>query len=485
MKTIALLTLLCLSGALVALEDSMVLRQGAQNGQNGVYVVVEPGIGTITLYTSEGTTLTKHGSANFIQDVEFWSHYVLGEQNGIAYTALRQGSANCIPTVEKLFEMLPNKPTPKEVQNGLKDYQARARQAEDDFWKDDHPYDGVVRGALGATTLMLCIPCKRAILVYDIQKQDQGPLLAAYRNFAAELYVPQVLASTPTPADLLAQLPADIKAEQKAAIDAQLKALADSGGALTLKASDPWVGAGTGDRFVIVDPPNQHLMTYEYTGKGLRVASSRNMQVDLLIPTGMHSDPDEGRELAEYARTRKKELEEFKIIPDVFYFKALVAQKQVASGKTSDLQANVTNDDLVLDFLKSHKLFVYKLQGAGNGLEMSSVRDYTLDVGLQLQDGEFNDVKNAYTAWGNAKRLIDAHQVQLAMSNFKLACTLYPCIYKDIEKEPRAKVLKSDPDWQPTLDAAIKGCEKLMKDREDRLKKAQQDRDARAAAAGK
>jgi hypothetical protein len=481
MKTTALAILLGLVGALTALpalETSMVLRQGGSNGQAGVYVVVEPGIGTITLYSVEGTNLIKHGSGNFIQDMDFYSQFVIGERGDSVYTALRTGSANCKPSVDELLAMLPSKPTVAETAAGLKSYQERARQAEDAFWKGDHPYDGVVRGALGATSLMLCIPCKRAILVYDIQKQELGPQLAAWRNFAAELYVPQVLASSPTPTELLAQLPAEIKAEQKKAIEDSLNALAQAGGALALKDSDPWVGVGTGDRYVIIDPPNQHLMTYEYTGKGLRTASSRSMQVDLLIPTSMHSDPSEAAELREFANTRKKQLAEAKIIPDIFYFKALVTQKQVVSTKTSDLQANVTNDDLVIDFLKLHKLFTYKLQGAGNGLELAAMRDYTLDVGLQLQDGEFADISNSRAAFAQAKTLLGNHSPTQGFKMFKLALSLYPCLYKEIEKEPTLKELKKDAEYQPTWDAAIKGCEALMKDRADRNKAAQDARDA-------
>jgi hypothetical protein len=332
---------------------------------------------------------------------------------------------------------------------------------------------------------MLCIPCKRAILVYDIQKQELGPQLAAWRNFAAELYVPQVLASSPTPTELLAQLPAEVKAEQKTAIETALKALAEAGGALTLKPSDPWVGVGTADRYVIIDPPNNHLMTYEYTGRGLRTASSRSMQVDQLIPTLMHSDPSEAAELREFANSRKKQLAEARIIPDIFYFKALVAQKQVPSSKTSDLQANVTNDDLVIDFLKLHKIYTYKLQGAGNGLELAAMRDYTLDVGLQLQDGEFLDMSNSRASFAQAKTLLGNHQPTSAFRAFKLALSLYPCLYHEIEKEPALKELKKDADFQPTWDAAIKDCEKLMKDRADRNKAAQDARDAAALKAGK
>jgi hypothetical protein len=481
MKAIVVVCLALVASWASALETSMVLRQGG-SGQGGLYVVVEPGIGTITIYSVDGNTLVKYGSGNFIEDLNFYDQLILRETEGVPYSALRAGSANCKPTVEELFAKFPNVPTAKETAAGLKSYQSRARQAEDEFWKKDHPYDGVVRGAIGATSLLLCIPCKRALLVYDLQKRDLGPQLACYRNFAAELYVPQVLASSPTPQEILTQLPADVKKEQKEALDEQLKALAESGGALELKPSDPWVAAGSGDRFVVVDPPNNHLMSYEYSGKGWVVQSSRNMQVDLLIPTLYKSTPDEQRELDEFVKTRKKKIDEFGIIPDLPYFKALVGQKQVASGKVSDLQANITADDLTLDFIKTHKMFVYKLQGANNGLELASMRDYTLDVGLQLQDAEFNHQTLAFQAWTQAKNFLAAHQPTSAMLSLKLALSLYPGIYKDIEKDPRAKDLKKDPEWQGAMDAAMKAWEDELKAREDRKKKAQEERDRKKPA---
>src|SRR5271154_5535472 len=118
MKATALAILLAVVGALTALpalETSMVLRQGYSNGQAGVYVVVEPGIGTMTLYSVEGTNLIKHGSANFIQDLDFCSQYVIGLRGESVYPALRPGSKNCMPSVDELLPMLPKVPTAAEI----------------------------------------------------------------------------------------------------------------------------------------------------------------------------------------------------------------------------------------------------------------------------------------------------------------------------------------------------------------------------------
>ena len=66
------------------------------------------------------------------------------------------------------------------------------------------------------------------------------------------------------------------------ALDDAMMALAESGGAIQLQPSDPWVSAGGGDRFVLVDPPNKHIMTYEYKGKSWEVKSVRNLEVDMI-----------------------------------------------------------------------------------------------------------------------------------------------------------------------------------------------------------
>ena len=118
-----------------------------------------------------------------------------------------------------------------------------------------------------------------------------------------------------------------------------------------------------------------------------------------LIPTSFRSSPNEQDLFLEYVKSRKKQLDNAGIIADVAYFKALVDQKQVASGKTSDIQANIVGDDLMLDFVKMRKIFAYRINGANNGLELLSMRDYTLDVGLALQDVEFRATVDAQSAW--------------------------------------------------------------------------------------
>lgn len=463
--------------AVHALETPLVLKSG---GQGGNYAVIEPGLGTVTLYAVEGNTLTKHGSASFLADLSFLEQRPFDERDGVVYSTLRIGDPGCRPTMGDLLAAFPSKPSKREAEAGLKSYQARAIEAENAFWAKDNPFDGIVRGAYSATVLFLCIPSKHAILLYDCQDRTKGPQLVGWRNYGVELMVPQVFGSTPTPQDILAQLPAEVKDDQKKALDEAMKALAEGGGAIQLQPSDPWVAAGGGDRFVLVDPPNKHIMTYEYKGKGWEVKSVRNLEVDMMIPTAFNSSPDEQRTFTEYLASRKNQLAAYGITPDLPYFKALVGQKQVDSGKVSDVQATGNADDIVIDYVKLHKLYVYRLLGRNNSLELVSMRDYTLDVGLALQDVEFRADVDAANAWADAKRALQKHDNKVGLLSVMLALKRNPCLYKTIEKDPSGKDLKKMPEWQGLLDEAIKACETKTKELEERKKRAEEERKNRA-----
>lgn len=464
------------ASALYALETPLVLKSG---GQGGNYAVIEPGVGNVTLYAVEGNTLSKYGSTNFLADLSFLEQRPFDERDGIVYSTLRIGDAGCKPTMADLLSAFPAKPSKREVDAGLKSYQARAIEAENEFWSKEHAFDGIVRGAYSATVLFLCIPAKHAILLYDCQDRNKGPVLVGWRNYGVELMIPQVYGSTPTPQELLAQLPAEIKDDQKKALDDAMKALAESGGAIQLQPSDPWVSAGGGDRFVLVDPPNKHIMTYEYKGKSWEVKSVRNLEVDMMIPTALNSGPDEQRAFTEYIQSRKAQLAAYGIIPDLPYFKALVGQKQVDSGKVSDVQATGNADDIVIDYVKLHKLYVYRLMGRNNSLELVSMRDYTLDVGLALQDVEFRADVDAANAWADAKKALQKHDNKVGLLSVMLALKRNPCLYKTIEKDPSHKDLKKLPEWQPLLDESIKACEAKTKEMEERKKRAEDERKAK------
>jgi hypothetical protein len=476
MKVMFLTLMLLVTNYAMALETSLVMR--SPGGGGGIYAVVQPATGAITLYGFEGNSTTKYGSANFIADLELLSSFPAAKQAGIYYSRLRLSDLASTPTPGDLLRSpaFPEKPSKREAEAGIKALRYRAIEAEDAFWAEEKPYDGIVRGAMGTQYLLICIPIKHAILMYDCQDRNKGPQLISWRNYGVDLMIPQVFNSDPAPEDILKALPPDIKEEQKKSLAEQLEVMAQGGGSLKLQPSDPWIASGSGDRWVMVDPPNKRILTYEYRGKTWELKSARNLEIDQLIPSSMNSSPDEQRTFEEYANSRKKQLAEMGIIIDMPYLKALVNQKQVASEKTSDIQANIVGDDLMLDFVKLRKIYAYRLNGARNGLEFVSMRDYTLDTGLSLQDVELRQDAYAQDAWASAKKILAKHDDDLGWRVVKFALKLNPLMYRVIEKDPAVKSLKKQADWQPTLDEAIKAGEEKAKKIEERRKAAEEER---------
>ncbi len=480
MKAIFLPALMLLSSWATALENSLVMRRpGSQT--SGVYAVVSPSTGNVTLYSLEGNLTTRYGSANFLADLQKVESYPALEREGVTYSLLRLSHQLSEPMPDVLINSpaFPDKPTAKEAAAGLKSLRARVIEAENTFWETVKPYDGVVRGAMGNQYLLLCVPGKHALLAYDCQDRDKGPVFVSYRNYGIDLMIPQVLNSVPAPQALMSALPADIKAEQKDAIEKAMKELAEGGGTIALQPSDPWIATGTLDRWVLVDPPNKHICTYEYFGKKWKLTSSRNLDVDHLIPSSFSSAPNEQVQFTEYVKSRAKLLAAAGIVADMAYFKALVDQKQVASAKTSEIQADLVNDDLMLDFVKLRKIYAYRLNGANNGLEFLSMRDYTLDVGLALQDVEFRAAGEAVEAWEGAKKFLTKHLYVSAMRAVIYALRMDPSIYKKIDKDSSTKPLKKLPEWQPALDEAIKKAEEQASQRDERIKAAEEARKAK------
>ena len=146
MRPMFLILLMLLTGWAAAMETSMVMRSPGQGG--GLYAVVSPSTGNVTLYGIEGNSTTRYGSGNFLADLANLEGLPGGKQGAITYSALRIGHPDFVPTPADLLSSVafPEKPTAKEAAAGLKGLRWRAIEAEDAFWAEVKPYDGVVRG---------------------------------------------------------------------------------------------------------------------------------------------------------------------------------------------------------------------------------------------------------------------------------------------------------------------------------------------------
>jgi len=95
---------------------------------------------------------------------------------------------------------------------------------------------------------------------------------------------------------------------------------------------------------------------------------------------------------------------------------------------------------------------------------------------------EFRAAVDAINAWNLAKKFLAKKDDDSAWLAVKYALSLDPSIYKVIEKDNGSKSLKKLPDWQATLDDAIKRAQEQEKNLEERRKAAEDERKRKAAA---
>lgn len=367
-----------------ALETPLVLPSGNSVGS------INAGSGQVIIYEVATNTTTRKGQANFLTDLQVREARVtmVGEQ---PYSQLRTGwgpSKDALPSptpeecISKWF-LKELSPAQKKAGRTASD-QELVRKAEDDFWSKDHPYDGVVRGAFGGTKLMLVVPSKRVALFYQIDSQD-ATLVNVY-NYSPALYVQLGQNTSPRPDELAARL--DLPKEQKEDLVGQFKQQEDNA-ALQAAPSEAWcaVTQGSSPTFCLVDTANRRILTFEEKGRGMSLKSVRNISTDLAIPTLWQSTPDAVKEASEVARACKDLLAEWGVpVFDQYTLKALVAMAQAGEGvrKAEALQANIAGNLLVLDFTAQRKLLTYNANGAGNGIELVTVRDYSFDLAADM-----------------------------------------------------------------------------------------------------
>jgi hypothetical protein len=474
MKASMIATLALACGSASALETTLVMR--APNSPNQV-IEVSPNIGTMTLYDVNDSGTRRASSANFLFHLEFYDKYILDERNGVPYTALRTGSLNCKPTCEATLQMLPKDPTDAEKQKNLPSYQARARASEDAYWLKEHEYDGVIRGAFNSKYVMLCAPSKHALLFYELSGEKME--LRAWRNYGVDLLIPQALNSLPTPTDIVSILPAEEKAKlEKEFADRDREAEAGAAQVKETPKSDAWVATGGDNVFVVVDTLNNMIMTYQFTGKSLEVKSVRNIKYDLMIPTAYKTQDNEQQVFDRFRKTHAKEIQDL-IGADIDMpgIKALVGGSVRGDASKTGLQANILDKQVVLDYTESRKLLVYNLEGANNSLEMTSARDYTLDVAMAVMERSFQEKAEAKNVVATAEKFFKSHKT--AMQLLKFALKLDPMLVDSIEKNTRLKnELSKEADWGPMIDDAHKAKEAAL----ERMKAV---KEAAAAARGK
>lgn len=483
MKPVAILLMLAMSFlSLAATETPLVMNGG------GVTAVIEPGVGIITLYAVEGQQLTRYGSTNFLTDLYRYRDMPIGEVEKNTISALRAGCPNFTPTPSDILGILPAKPTAEEKAAGLECYKNRALLAENEFWKALPEYDGVVRAAMGSNVIMLVIPSLHSLLVYELQDRNRGPQLVSWRNVGPDLLIPSGLDSSPalqTLLDAIIQaLPPERQVEMRKILNERFKKAAEKEGALTLQTPDMWMCfcSGNPGRFVLLDTANMRLVTYEWNGGKVKMVGARNMDIDLMVPTAFSSLPaTTSASLNEFTGKYKKLLQDQGFLPlNEEILTALVSQStKTNAAKINPVQASVSGGDVILDFIERRKMLVYRAMGIGNKLELVSVRDYTVDVGLALLADKLSAPTRGADAIANADGLLGKRQNDMAMRMLQYALKQWPALVAQIEKSSRYKDLKKHSEWDAMIDDGKKRAAEEETKRQERIKLAQEMKDKR------
>ena len=468
-----IILLLTLVAAVPALDTPLIINNTA--GTSTVFV--NPTIGSMTLYNIQDGQLNRVASTNFLAELTLLGSTITRDVDGRAVTALQDGSPNNLPTAEGFLAELKKLSSPKAEAAGVKTLADRARAAEKEFWSKENPYDGVVRAALAQNYLMLAIPAKHTLLVYDVSALSF--MLVAYHNYGPELYLPTVFGSNPSPAEILKELPQEVQEARKKELEAQIAAMMEVGDqAIALKPSDIYLVAGQGERFAVFDIANSRLMAYEYTGKALALRGIRNVEIDLLIPTAYRSKPDIAEIYRQWTKDRSRQafLASLGMEKDLISFQLYVEGKQKAadSQKSSSFQANVIigSGDLVLDFADKRKAIVYRFAGGEATMDLKSLRDYTLDAGIALLDADFNNATYATQLIAQAKK---ANRARIALLTLTSALNLDPTQYRAIEKDKSlVEKVKAEPEYQALMEGAIKRATEIETQRDERRKEAEE-----------
>jgi hypothetical protein len=465
-------------------ETPLIVSQ--KNGD--LSVVINPSLGTLALYEMQGNSQVLYQTYSFLADMDMLESSLYPTQDDRQFNLLQLGSPNNKPTSAQIYAQLPAKPSKAEAEADMLSLQARALNGEQEFWAKPPEYDGVVRGAFSTRILAVLVPIKRTMLFYAVDSQKFE--LVGWRNYSSELYVPQVIESTPTPQDINNQLPAEVRLEHQKALETAQDQLAVGGGgakALSLNKSDAWIAAGSLERFLVLDSANNHIMTYDLSGKGVLMVSVRNLEIDLMIPTGFRSTPDPRAIFDSLMKdnTRQKFLLDNGYLDaaapraDLALLQSVVAGAKKASGSgSSAIQASILNDDVIVDFTKRQKVMVYRIQGANNALELVSARDYTIDASVAVIDSEIKNQVTAAKLYKDAETLVKKRQEPAAMRTLKSALTFNPALYKDAEADrDLSKALGKLPEWQPVIEAAQKAFDERQKQIEERKKAAAEARE--------
>ncbi|TVR41785.1 MAG: hypothetical protein EA402_12650 [Planctomycetota bacterium] len=396
----------------------------------------------------------------------------------------------------------------------LPNQRAVVLRTEDQFFDQLPSYDGVVRAGLSRDFLFLAIPSSYTILVYRIAEDSFD--LVSYRNYRPELYLtipdqaPRGLptfGSTPRFNDMIRALQQIrggdlLLAERAQQVEEAVAALESEDEVFAIAPSDPWVQGLMRNRFLMLDPPNNRILIYEFLqNDSMTLRSMRNFDLDRRIP----SWPLPRRDLQEFDRAvvesymgrlmrmrqagqiegivrevmewyagakRSNELEFVTANAadvQVILFRKLAEQQSLLVGaetggtarrSESPYDAVVDSSErLILDLKRDRRLLVYLLRGAGDLIELRTSRDYTIETGIAVYDYEISKRQAAARVFTQIESMANrrgARVEELVMRNIQYLLTISPEMYEQLEANRRiVRQFATHELWQPTIEKAM------------------------------
>ena len=502
MRRTASALLLALAAALPGADTPLVIPSGGS-----LIAVVEPGAGAVGLYSQDPSGSIRKGGGLIRAEVEFFERLIYAERGGSPYSWLRMGSPNNSPTSEMLVEQLT-----KSLQTALvklpkdpaKPMAVRIREAENAFWSQDHAYDGKMVGAISDKYLMIGIPSKRALMLYDTANEDLR--FTAMRALGPELYISSAFgASKPQPQEVieaglkgLRTRITDAKALREAEDSArtQLETLALGPGvgdpnqpAAALPPIDLWIGAGPRGTFLVVETTGPRAMLFQYDGAALNLRAVRNLALDLaandIAGEAIKSRPGENQLLdAVLADQGRLQLAQRHRIIDLGgetnreklrealrgQLAGLVATRSAGGQVTSlDAAINVSEGKIIATLVLPQQRRIIGLDfTGGNQLDLASIRNYSVDLGVAILSRMINERLQAQDAYGAAGKQASTGQPTIAKRNLELALGLDPFLHERAARDQAFSKVRGEAWWQPLIDetaAKAAALDAALKDR--------------------
>lgn len=543
MRLITTLVLAALASAVSALDTSLVQVQKTDGSR---MVTIDGGTGSMRLYEVKAgrgdQAIELKASNNFLFDltrllkIRFPVKNPLGKEEALwSLARVGMGQRNQ-PDYAEMLNLFP------------RSVQASVFASEEAFHVEELAYDGKVQAAFATSYLMLVVPSTCTLLLY--KTVDDELELVTWRNYRPELYVTVAdrlpFESLPRFNDMKRQVLAlrgggNLLAERAADLAEVLEELApeeDGDEAapeasrpelLPVRASEPWVGALRNNRFVLIDPANNRLMTYFIPKKDtLALKSLRNIDLDRRLPSWplpRRAIDEYDKQLVEaYVRNlqRARESDElvtwskalatwvdeqqradepafghFKPREDdltVALFRALARQDPAAAlGLTkggSEEPYDIVLDDqapnlerLFFKVKAERRLLVYNMAGNGNVIELLSQRDHTIDDGIAVYNFRVRNRIEARKLMDRIANGASRQRVDWAMRNIDYLLSLSPELYSEVEQNRKlTRLLAKDERWQATLEKAMRAAEAAAEADQRLLETAQADLLRRDAA---